>query len=212
MGCPPFIDFEYSLPDPEGSKISFGCNYISNFQPYLFIIDKEGNLNGGSSYYLEDGTFCWGMAYHIDEKGKFDLTGEMGFYSDSRRDDLFFYVGHFVNGKLQSIRRPNLIQFESSSLSPEPKTRYFYTDQLGSNNGTIYWISEDGRLYAHEITNGSGQHFHGELTFITAMHNYAEANKYSANFENGKLISTKKLEVIFDVDELSRKYYQITKG
>lgn len=179
MSSPDWILCQYPLPNPELQEKHFDCEDIGYWQSELFIITKEGRIFGGGTVY-------------DDAEGNFNLTGDLRFYCRTGDHGIFVYLAHFINGQLQSIRRPDLVEIDSP-LNPNPHT-IFYCEHLGQNDGTVFRITEDGRLIKPEATGTTDLHFQGDLKLGTAMYSLGSNQKYLARFADGQLEYLEKIE------------------
>ena len=181
MSQPDWIVCEYPLPDPEMQDKWFDCVGIGGCVGQVFLITKEGRVVSGSGANRSQ--------HH------YNLNGALHFGRTLKSGEFFLYLAHFIDGQLQSVRRPDLIEFESSADSPEKYTLTFFCEHLGLNNGTLFRITASGRLLKIKNSVSEDTNFHGNLYFSPAMYGNYE-NKYVAHFNCGQLRSIEKIEDI----------------
>jgi hypothetical protein len=177
MSQPDYVVCEYPLPDPEMQGKWLDCLGIGGCVGEIFTISREGRVASG----FED---------NLLPLNDFNLTGEVLLWF-SKNNQLFFYLARFINGQLQSIKKPDLIEFESRADNPAIYSSIHYCEDLGFNNGTLFQISVGGRLLKINDSRSEDTNFHGDLHFAPAM---SYENNHVARFNYGQLQSIEEIE------------------
>lgn len=207
MSMPQAIYCDYALPEPEKPETKwFWSEMIGAGE--IFGITKEGryvsplgireevreDIKTRSEYRLSD--------YYLED---LNFDGDLRFYCELKSGEFFLYLAHFSDGQLNSIERPNLIEFEFPLTNPEPPERKLFCEDISPNEGRIFRITKAGRLTepktsgiflvtrVGEVIDPHDLNFEGDLKFYSDLR-WGIINNYVARFGSGQLKSIERIK------------------